>query len=84
MLTRTKVEIQRLGEWWCRARHQAVRWPMHGEYQCAICYRRYAVAWAESEGQRSSARTQRASGDHHSVTTWAPSRHDSRPGLPVF
>jgi len=27
MLTRVKVQIESLGEWWCRERHQVVRWP---------------------------------------------------------
>jgi hypothetical protein len=27
--------------------HDAAMWPIHGQYQCRTCGRRYAVPWAE-------------------------------------
>ncbi len=34
-----------LGEMWCRLAHESVMWPIHGEYECRACGRRYAVPW---------------------------------------
>lgn len=84
MWTKVQAGIERLGAWWCRAQHRAVRWPVHGEYECATCYRRYPVPWAERKENGSSPRMQRAFGNHHSVTIWAQPRHDSKPWLSVF
>ena len=83
-MTKLEFQIERLGSWWCRAQHRRVRWPVHGEYECATCYRRYAVPWAGNQEQAASSRNQRVSSDHHSVTIWAPARHDSQSGLTVF
>ena len=84
MLTRLQAQIERLGAWWCRVQHQSLRWPVHGEYECGTCYRRYPVPWAGRQEQHPSTRIQRISSDHHSVTIWAPPRHDSKGRLPVF
>jgi hypothetical protein len=84
MLKRLLVEIEKLAGLWCRVQHQSVRWPVHGEYACATCYRRYPVPWAEGKQQLSTARNKRASDDHRSVTIWAPPSHDSRRRQPVF
>jgi len=84
MLGRLQVQIEKLGGWWCRVQHQSVRWPIYGEYQCATCYRRLPVPWAGRPQQHPSARIQRVSSGHHSVTTWAPARHDTNGSLPVF
>jgi len=45
MWTRLQIQIEKLSAWWCRAQHDSVRWPAHGEYQCATCRRRYPVPW---------------------------------------
>jgi hypothetical protein len=31
----------RVGVAWCRMSHGSVMWPLHGEYQCRTCGRRY-------------------------------------------
>jgi hypothetical protein len=72
MLKRLHVQIEKLAGLWCRVQHHSVRWPVHGEYACAICYRRYPVPWAERSPQIATVRNQRTSRDHRSVTIWAP------------
>jgi hypothetical protein len=47
MLKKLQIQIERLGGWWCRVQHRSVRWPAHGEYECATCSRHYPVPWAE-------------------------------------
>jgi hypothetical protein len=84
LLTRLEVQIERLAACWCRVLHHSVRWPVHGEYECATCYRRFPVPWAERPERHPSLRIQRATRDHHSVTVWAPPHHDSTGRLPVF
>jgi len=83
MLTRLQFQIERLGIWWCGMHHQSLRWPVHGAYECATCFRRYPVPWAEHT-QYPTRTLQTVSGDHPSVTIWAPPRHDSGCKLPVF
>src|SRR5882762_6983089 len=34
------------GTLWCDFMHAAPMWPIHGEYECRICGRRYPVPWA--------------------------------------
>jgi len=34
------------GTLWCDFMHDAPMWPIHGEYECRICGRRYPVPWA--------------------------------------
>ena len=31
---------------WCEAVHDSPMWPIHGQYQCRTCGRRYPVEWA--------------------------------------
>ena len=31
----------RVGAAWCRMSHESVLWPLHGEYRCRTCGRRY-------------------------------------------
>lgn len=31
---------------WCGIMHDSPMWPIHGEYQCRACGRRYPVPWA--------------------------------------
>jgi len=82
MLTSLQFYVERLGTWWCRMHHQALRWPVHGAYECATCFRRYPVPWAERR-QHSTSTIQKVSSDHTSVTIWAPTRHDLPGDLPV-
>ena len=42
-----------LGNLWCRLIHDAPMWPIHGEYQCRVCLRRYGVPWAEEPHEAS-------------------------------
>jgi len=36
------IKLQwRMGAAWCRMSHGSVTWPLHGEYQCRTCGRRY-------------------------------------------
>lgn len=35
-----------LGELWCTVMHDSPMWPIHGEYRCRTCGRRYPVPWA--------------------------------------
>jgi hypothetical protein len=37
---------QKLGTAWCNLMHDSAMWPIHGEYECWVCGRRYPVAWA--------------------------------------
>src|SRR5712692_1274500 len=36
----------KFGTLWCDFMHDAPMWPIHGEYECRICGRRYSVPWA--------------------------------------
>jgi len=36
----------KFGTLWCDFMHDSPTWPIHGEYECRICGRRYAVPWA--------------------------------------
>src|SRR5438128_5231673 len=35
-----------LGALWCTFMHDSPMWPIHGEYECRVCGRRYPVPWA--------------------------------------
>jgi hypothetical protein len=35
-----------ISEFWCMQVHSAPMWPVHGQYQCRVCHRVRAVAWA--------------------------------------
>jgi hypothetical protein len=37
----------KLGDLWCAVSHDSAMWPIHGEYQCRTCGRRYPVPWSE-------------------------------------
>jgi hypothetical protein len=37
----------RLGVLWCSLLHDSPKWPIHGQYECSACGRRYRVPWAE-------------------------------------
>jgi hypothetical protein len=36
----------KFGTLWCDIMHDAPMWPIHGEYECRVCGRRYSVPWA--------------------------------------
>lgn len=36
----------RIAEIWCSLMHDAPMWPIHGQYQCRTCGRRYPVPWS--------------------------------------
>ena len=36
----------RFGMLWCDFMHDSPMWPIHGEYECRVCGRRYPVPWA--------------------------------------
>ena len=35
-----------ISEFWCNEVHAAPMWPVHGKYECRVCHRVRAVAWA--------------------------------------
>ena len=37
---------ERFRELWCILMHDSPMWPIHEEYQCRSCGRRYPVPWA--------------------------------------
>jgi hypothetical protein len=45
MPEKTQTAIWKLGTLWCDLMHDSPMWPIHGEYQCRICGRRYFVSW---------------------------------------
>ncbi len=45
--------LSQIGRTWCRAMHRKPLWPMHGEYECPVCMRRYPVPWADSVSSQS-------------------------------
>src|SRR5438445_6304958 len=36
----------KFGTLWCDFMHDSPMWPIHGEYECRVCGRRYPVPWA--------------------------------------
>src|SRR6266545_5394637 len=44
-----QVASEKLGTLWCGLMHDSPMWPIHGQYECRICGRHYAVPWAESK-----------------------------------
>jgi hypothetical protein len=42
---------------WCKAMHPQPMWPIHGQYVCPTCMRRYSVPWegAQIAEQRTTA-----------------------------
>ena len=34
-----------IGNLWCKLTHKGTTWPIHGQYECRICGRRYPVPW---------------------------------------
>jgi len=39
---------EKAGVFWCSLMHDSPMWPIHGEYECRICGRRYPVAWGDA------------------------------------
>lgn len=46
--------IEAIAIWWCRTMHERISRPMHGQYQCWECGRKFDVAW---EPRRSDAQS---------------------------
>jgi len=51
-----------LGTFWCSLMHDSPMWPVHGEYQCRACGRRYPAfgeappaGWTKTAGLRAAA-----------------------------
>src|ERR1700692_3273889 len=42
----------KLGALWCGFMHNSPMWPIHGQYECRTCGRRYPVQWVR-DGLRS-------------------------------
>jgi hypothetical protein len=40
-----QIAAGRVGTLWCGLMHDAPMWPIHGQYQCGACGRRYSVPW---------------------------------------
>jgi hypothetical protein len=36
---------KKVGDAWCRIMHDSPMWPIHGQYQCRRCMRRFPVPW---------------------------------------
>src|ERR1700723_1640454 len=46
----TQDFTEQLGALWCGLMHDSPMWPIHGQYECRTCGRRYFVPWAGGEG----------------------------------
>jgi hypothetical protein len=42
---------EKIGQYWCRWMHREAMWPLHGEYQCRACLRRYPVRWESNAAE---------------------------------
>lgn len=38
--------VETIGVLWCSLMHDSPMWPIHGEYECRDCGRRYSIPWA--------------------------------------
>jgi hypothetical protein len=55
----TDRTTQDLGALWCAFAHDAVMWPIHGQYQCRSCGRSYPVPWSASDAAETTFRQMR-------------------------
>jgi hypothetical protein len=39
--------LAKAGDLWCSFMHASPKWPIHGQYQCGVCGRRFQVPWEE-------------------------------------
>lgn len=60
MAEQLREKLSFLGRAWCRTMHNRPMWPIHGEYECSTCLRRYRVPW-ESTVEVESKATERVS-----------------------
>jgi len=37
--------FEKIGTLWCELMHSSPMWPIHGQYECGVCGRRYPVPW---------------------------------------
>jgi hypothetical protein len=44
--TACQSAVCQFGTLWCEFMHDSPMWPIHGDYECRICGRRYPVPWA--------------------------------------
>lgn len=44
--------LDAIGRWYCVRYHTRVSRPVHGEYFCWTCFRRYPVSWATRSSVR--------------------------------
>src|SRR5271165_3475554 len=43
----SRIDMKRLGDFWCVYMHNSPMWPIHGQYECLTCGRRQPVPWAQ-------------------------------------
>jgi hypothetical protein len=41
--------VESLGDVWCGLMHTSPMWPIHGQYECGVCGRRYLVPWGADD-----------------------------------
>jgi hypothetical protein len=46
LFTAWQTTAWKAGRSWCTLMHDSPMWPIHGQYQCGACHRRYPVPWA--------------------------------------
>lgn len=47
MYTLVNSFVSSVGSSWCQLMHPDPMWPVNGEYQCRVCFRKYPVAWEQ-------------------------------------
>ena len=50
MPSRSADRAEKIAEVWCSLMHGSPMWPIHGQYQCRTCGRRYPVPWSPLSG----------------------------------
>jgi hypothetical protein len=60
--------VEKLGSLWCRYLHAAVMWPIHGHYNCRVCYRQYPVLWESTYAPTTIAIATAAKAGPHTVS----------------
>ena len=64
MAEQLKKQFSLMGQAWCRTMHKQTRWPIHGEYECSVCFRRYSVPWEPKNTTQPAAQLQAT---HHKI-----------------
>lgn len=47
--------INWFGRVWCKTMHRGAMWPIHGQYICPRCLRKYEVIWEDLAPQSQAA-----------------------------